>query len=210
VKSIIISIMAYTGSRGTSFPGDPMTRLTIPGALDAIQTTTLGRIRKDDFMPLPMPNPMCAAIGYFLLLDGTLTPLIPFGAIEQVVAHTKNGHFGKMTPQFAHFLRESIDGIYVHPEKYPNGERALRQFRRFLELLFPSRAPLTDAQRARLAEAHIRAVYLMQFMDSWTFDARRLSRCSCQHVLPGGKIVSSCGYYSYHRRFDDRFHVVST
>jgi 7,8-dihydro-6-hydroxymethylpterin dimethyltransferase len=59
-----------------------------------------------------------------------------------------------------------------------------------------------------LAEKHIRTVYLMQFMDAWTFDAKRLSRCSCQHVLPGGKIVPSCGYYSYHRRFDPRFQAV--
>lgn len=32
VKSIILSVMAYTGSRGTGFPGDPRTRLTIPEA----------------------------------------------------------------------------------------------------------------------------------------------------------------------------------
>ncbi len=49
----------------------------------------------------------------------------------------------------------------------------------------------------------------MQFMDPWTFDARRLTRCSCQHVLPDGKIVASCGYYAHHRRFDPRFDTSS-
>lgn len=205
VKSVILSLMAYTGSRGTGFPGDPRTRLTIPEALDHIEATTQGRIKKRDFMPLPMPNPMCAAIGYFLLVDNELTPLIPFGAIEDVVAHTKNAHFGKVTPELTRFLRDSIDAIYADPDKYPDGPQALRTFRKFLDLLFPQGAPLDDRERTKMAERHIRTVYLMQFMDAWTFDAKRLSRCSCQHVLPGGKIVPSCGYYSLHRRLDPRF-----
>jgi len=87
----------------------------------------------------------------------------------------------------------------------PDGERVIRKFRKLLDLVFPRGTALTESERARIAESHIRVVYLMQFMDSWTFDAKRLSRCSCQHILPGGKIVASCGYYTYHRRFDPRF-----
>jgi hypothetical protein len=205
VKSVILSIMTYTGSRGAAFPGDPMRRLTIPEALDDIETATHGRIKKYDFIPLPMPNPMCAAIGYFLLMDNELTPLIPLGEVEEIVAHTKNGHFGKLTPEFDRFIRDAINNIYAQPEKYPQANKLSKKFRNLLKLLFPQDRMLSQEDRLKLAEEHIRVVYLMQFMDSWTFDSRRLSRCSCQHVLPGGKIVSSCGYYSYHRRFDPRF-----
>ncbi len=45
----------------------------------------------------------------------------------------------------------------------------------------------------------------MQFMDSWTFDTERLSKCSCQHLLRGNRRVPSCGYYAYHRQRDARF-----
>lgn len=205
VKGLILSMMTYAGSRGTHFPGDPMTRLTIPEALDAIEKETGGRISKSAFMPLPMPNPMCAAMGYFLLMDNEMTPLIPYGEIEDVVARTKNGHFGSLTADFGEFLKETINRIYANPGKYPNGERVSKKFRKLLELAYPQGRALTDAERARIADEHLRVVYLMQFMDAWTFDSKRLSRCSCQHVLPGGKIVPSCGYYSYHRRFDKRF-----
>lgn len=205
VIAIIISIMAYTGERGTSFTGDPKTRLTIPEALDDMETTTQGRIRKYDFMPLPMPNPMCAAIGYFWRMDRTLTPLIPYGEIEQVVAHTKNGHFGKLTPEFGQFLSEAVNSLYAHPEKYPNAEALLKNFKKLYTMLFPPGQPIGRADQLKVAAEHMRIIYLMQFMDAWTFDSRRLSRCSCQHMLPGGKIVSSCGYYTYHRRFDPRF-----
>ncbi len=201
--------MAYTGSRGTTFPSDPRTRLTIPEALDDIEATTHGRIKKYDFLPLPMPNPMCAAIGYFLLMDNELTPLIPLGEIEQIVAHTQNGNFRKLTPEFGQFIHDTINKIFAYPDKYPQADKLLQKFRKLLQLLFPQDASLSHQERAKLAEKHPRVVYLMQFMDSWTFDAKRLSRCSCQHVLPGGKIVSSCGYYSYHRRFDARFNATS-
>ena len=207
VKSVIVSLMAYTGSRGSKFPSDPMTRLTIPEALDNIQSSTGERIQKRHFMPLPMPNPMCAAIGYFLLMDGELTPLLPYGTIEEVIALTKNGHFGNLTPEFQRFIQDAINDVFAQPDKYPNADRALDKFRRLFGFLFPQDGSLSHEERAALAESHIRVVYLMQFMDAWTFDAKRMSRCSCQHALPGGKIVSSCGYYSYHRRFDPRFHM---
>ncbi|MFH2202668.1 MAG: hypothetical protein ABIJ96_06115, partial [Elusimicrobiota bacterium] len=204
-NGIIISLMTYAGSRGAGFPGDPKTRLTIPEALDNIEAGTKGRIKKYDFMPLPMPNPMCAAIGYFLFMDNELTPLISLGEIEQVVAHTKNGHFGKLTPEFGDFIRDTINAIYANPDRYPHADKLLKKFKRLLKMLFPADKAVTEEERTKLMEDHLRVVYLMQFMDSWTFDSKRLSRCSCQHVLPGGKIVSSCGYYSYHRRFDPRF-----
>ena len=203
VKGVVITLMTYTG-RGAAFPGDPKTRLTIPEALDRIEAGTEGRIKKYDFMPLPMPNPMCAAIGYFLLMDGELTPLIQFGELQDVVSHVKKGHFGTLTPEFAQFIRDTIDRIWAHPSEYPQSERLLQKLKRLLALLFPREA-LSHEERERRAMQHLRIVYLMQFMDSWTYDSKRLNRCACQHVLPGGKIVPSCGYYTYHRRFDPRF-----
>lgn len=204
VKSIIISLMTYSG-RGLEFPGDPLNRLTIPEALDSIEETTNQLLHKKDFMPLPMPNPLCAAIGYYFVMDNELTPLIPLGDLKEIIEYTKNAHFAEFTPEFGNFMRDSMDSIYANPEKYPNSDKLIGKFRFLLKTLFPTDKNLDSKERTKLAEKYIRAVYLMQFMDSWTFDSKRLSRCSCQHVLPDGKIVPSCGYYAYHRRFDERF-----
>jgi uncharacterized radical SAM superfamily Fe-S cluster-containing enzyme len=68
-----------------------------------------------------------------------------------------------------------------------------------VEKLFPvNRQSATEKQA--LAEESIKTVFLMQFMDGWTFDTERLSKCSCQHLLPGHRRVPSCGYYAYHRQ----------
>jgi uncharacterized radical SAM superfamily Fe-S cluster-containing enzyme len=205
VKAIIISLMTYAGKGGSAFPHNPLTRLTIPEALDNIQHGTKGVIDRNDFMPLPMPNPMCAAIGYFMVMDNEITPLLPYGEVKDVLEFMKNGHFAKFSNEFGQYMRDAVNMIYANSERFADSRNLLGKIRKILELLFPLDKPVSDDERAKLSEKHFRAVYLMQFMDSWTFDSRRLSKCSCQHVLPGGKIVSSCGYYSYHRRFDPRY-----
>jgi len=205
VKSVFVSLMTYTGSRGSSFPGDPMGRLTIPAALDAIAEGGGGALPRDCFMPLPMPNPLCAAIGYFLVDDEGILPLQPLAGVDRMLECVKNTHFARPDRRFEAFFRETIDAVYADPERVPDADAALRRLRAFVTRLFPSSAPLSPERRQELAEAGIKTVYLMQFMDAWTFDSARLSKCSCQHLLPDGVRMPSCGYYAYHRRLDRRF-----
>lgn len=208
VKSVHLSMMTYTGQGGAGFPGDPLTRLTIPGALDRLEESSGGALRKRDFMPLTMPNPMCAAIGYFLTMDGELTPLIPLADRDRVIEATKTGLFGTVNADFEALLRDTIDDIYANPERHPDAPKLLSKFKRLVEAVFPP-GGCDRATQLRAAERYIKSVYLFQFMDAWTFDTRRLSKCSCQHVMPDGKIISSCGYYTYHRRQDPRFSFAS-
>jgi uncharacterized radical SAM superfamily Fe-S cluster-containing enzyme len=203
VKTIILSLVARIG-RAKAMPAAGE-RLTIPTALRAVEATSRGAIRVADFMPLTMPNPLCVAIGYFLVLDGEITPLIPLAGLDRTIEFTANSHFGEPDERFARFFRDTIDSVYARQDEIPDAPRLLRNLRRLLERLYPTGSTLDTAARRRLAEEHIKSVYVMQFMDSWTFDSVRLSKCSCQHLLPGRTIMPSCGYYAYHRRFDPRF-----
>lgn len=205
VKSIIVSLMAYCGSRGSEFEIDPLNRLTIPEALGCIEQGSHGTLKKADFMPLPMPNPLCAAIGYFIVLGNEITPLISIMDIDRVIEFTKNAHFARAEDELEKLLRETIDAVFANPKKYPDADKLLATFRTLLKDLFPANRTITCEERRLLAEERIKTVYLMQFMDSWTFDSVRLSKCSCQHLLPDRKVIPSCGYYSYHRQFDPRF-----
>jgi len=205
VKSVFVSLMSYVGSRGSAFPHDPLRRLTIPGALEAIAAGSGGALPEGSFMPLPMPNPLCAAIGYFLVDDEGALPLLPLAGIDHMLESVKNAHFAKPDGRFESFFREMIDRLYADAEPGADTAGALRRLRAFVERLFPPGAPLPPARRKQLAEAGVKTVYLMQFMDAWTFDSVRLSKCSCQHLLGDGVRIPSCGYYVYHRRFDRRF-----
>jgi hypothetical protein len=205
IPSVMMSMMAFAGERGAQFPGDPRTRLTVAGALDCIERTSGGALHKRDFMPLPMPNPICVAVGYFLTLDGEITPVIPLLPIERLIAFTKNANFAVPDERFESLILEIIDRVYAHPELYDQPQALEGKLRRLLGLLFPEDHPLGDVERTRIAEQNLKLVYLMQFMDPWTFDTKRLAKCSCIHLLPDDQLTPSCGYYTYHRHQDPRF-----
>lgn len=198
VKSVMYSLMTYSGKEGRNFYNDPMNRLTIPQAIESIQDSSK-TLKKSDFIPLPMANPMCASIGYFLVMDGEITPLLQFGEREKIVEYIKNGHFGNLTPEFANFIQESIYHIFSNADQYEYPDALLMKFKRLYKLLFPDNQKLTHDQRVKLASEHLRVVYLMQFMDSWSFDSQRLNRCSCQHAFSSGEIIPTCSFYCYHR-----------
>ncbi len=210
VKSVIISMMTYTGSRGSSFDGDPLERLTIPAALDEIDRGAAGLISRHDFMPLPMPNPLCAAVGYFLAMDDEITPLLRHADMTSVVDYAKNSNLGKVDEGLERLLRDTIDSVYARMDQQEDAAMVLQKLKTLLLKLFPEDGGLESEVRRKIAEENMKTVYLMQFMDGWSFDSKRLQKCSCQHLLPGGKIVPSCGYYAYHRRFDTRFGAASS
>ncbi|MFH2008794.1 MAG: radical SAM protein [bacterium] len=210
IKSIILSLMAYAGHGGEQLPFDPMTRLTIPAALEHLEEGAGGAIRKGDFMPLTMPNPMCAAVGYFLVDENGALPLIRAAGLERAIEATKNAHFARADEQYEAFFRGTLERVYAHPELFDDGAAVLARLKRFVSRVFPADRPLSAQERARVTEESVKTVYLMQFMDGWTFDTRRLSKCSCQHLFADGHRIPSCGYYAYHRKRDPRFSAVNS
>ena len=204
IKTVIVSLMAHTGANGSRFAFDPLRRLTIPDAVESIASGSRNAIRKNDFIPVPMPNPICAAVGYFFVDEDGVIPLVGAAGEENTIAAIQNQHFAQADEKMETLFRCMIDNVYANPQEFHAADQMLRRFKRFLGRLFPNRK-LSDAERQTIAEESIKTVFIMQFMDSWTFDTDRLSKCSCQHLLPGNRRVPSCGYYAYHRRMDPRF-----
>jgi uncharacterized radical SAM superfamily Fe-S cluster-containing enzyme len=151
-----------------------------------------------------MPNPICVAIGYFFVDGEGIIPMIRAAGVDETVACIQNQHFAQANEKMEAFFREMINNLYANPAKFPDSNRTLRRLKAFVERLFSGKTR-SAAERQALAEESIKTVFIMQFMDGWTFDTARLSKCSCQHLLPGDRRVPSCGYYAYHRRHDPRF-----
>jgi tetraether lipid synthase len=204
IKTVIVSLMAYTGANGSQFKPNPLRRLTTPDAIDSIAKGSGGAIQREDFIPVPMPNPICAAIGYFFLDGEGVIPMIRAAGVDHTVACIQNQHFAQADEKMEAFFREMINNVYANPGQFPDANRTLRRLKAFVARLFPAEGR-SAAERKALAEESIKTVFIMQFMDGWTFDTERLSKCSCQHLLPGNRRVPSCGYYAYHRQRDARF-----
>jgi len=204
IKSIIVSLMAYTGSNGSRFKPNPLKRLTIPDAIDSIAAGSGTSIHRDDFIPVPMPNPICTAVGYFFVDEEGIIPMIRAAGVDHAVESIQNQHFAQAGPKMESFFREMINNIYANPREFPDSDQILRRLRTFVGKLFHQNGQSATNQEM-LAEESIKTVFIMQFMDSWTFDTERLSKCSCQHLLPGHRRIPSCGYYTFHRQHDTRF-----
>jgi uncharacterized radical SAM superfamily Fe-S cluster-containing enzyme len=127
IKTVIVSLMAYTGANGGRFKPEPLRRLTIPDAVESIALGSAGAIHREDFIPVPMPNPICAAIGYFFVDKEGIIPMIRAAGVDQTVECIQNQHFAQANEKMEAFFREMINNIYANPRKFPDSRRTLRR-----------------------------------------------------------------------------------
>ncbi|MBF0106532.1 MAG: radical SAM protein [Deltaproteobacteria bacterium] len=206
IRTVMLTMMCYTGSHGSHYQGQsPVKRLTALGAIEAMELTTQGLIKKTDFLPLAFSNPACVTLAYYLVDEGEITALYPLGDMNEVIKQTKNKNLGDLTFELETLFTHIIDHIYAHPKKFADGEKLLQKFKRLMQTLFPDGKTISNAERIRLAEERIKGIYLYQLMDKYNFDTSRLSKCVCQHLLPDNRIIPTCAYYSYYRKKDPRF-----
>jgi uncharacterized radical SAM superfamily Fe-S cluster-containing enzyme len=125
-----------------------------------------GRLRYDDFTPLPCGDPNCATIGYLLKTGegGATRSISEFIDFAQVQG----------------FLRDKIryrleDLLQCGCESEPLGA-LLKQF--------------------ELDETHTFRLFIKPFMDAWTWDQDRIDRCCTHVIRPDGQLDSFCRYYA--------------
>ena len=125
-----------------------------------------GKLRFEDFTPLPCGDPNCATIGYLFKLPGGLgvrsaSEFIDFASVQG-------------------FLRDKVryslaDLAQCGCESEPLGD-LLKRF--------------------ELDETHTFRLFIKPFMDARTWDEDRIDRCCTHVIRPDGKLDSFCRYYS--------------
>lgn len=144
----------------------PLQHLNTADIILAAVEQAAGRLRYDDFTPLPCGDPNCATIGYLLKTGegGTTRSISEFIDFAQVQG----------------FLRDKIryrleDLLQCGCESEPLGA-LLKQF--------------------ELDETHTFRLFIKPFMDSWTWDQDRIDRCCTHVIRPDGQLDSFCRYYA--------------
>ena len=66
-----------------------------------------------------MPNPICAAIGYFFVDHEGVIPMIRAAGVDHTVACIQNQHFAQADEKMEAFFREMINNIYANPQEFP-------------------------------------------------------------------------------------------
>ncbi len=182
-------------------------RITIPDAIKLIEKQSGGKIKADDFYPVPFVVPISRAIGalkdhryveftvhphcgmatYILVEENNkLMPITRYGNIEKFMEVMEKVY---KTANAKHKTKAKMQML-----------SALRHVKgNLLRKLLPP--ILKTGSYKSLASLHYRMLMIgmMHFMDPYNFDLERVQRCCIHYGLPDGTLRPFCSYNTIHR-----------
>jgi len=189
-------------------PADPLTRITIPDVLKALEAQTGGLFKLSDFVPVPCCMPTCNFVTYAMLDGDAVTPITRVLEIDQYLDYLKNRTMPGLNDDLLHTLERlwsssakigsdqaaseiaSITPPFTNPHSpIPKSRTASR---------CPSchsHLPL-DAHTPRDLARHVFMVNTRDFMDPWTFNVKNVMKCCVEFLLPDGRMIPFCSYNS--------------
>jgi hypothetical protein len=190
---------AYTGHGGGTFGHDPKDRLTIPGVIRRIDEQTGGKVKYQDFFPLPCSHPQCVSLTYLLRLeDGTAVPFARFIDFEKYTTLLRSSATLPATAEVEDALQDVIHDVFARQDEIERGPEILAALRRSLDEMFPRR-PLDPKESFRVSERQSKSIFLHHYMDRHDFDLERLRKCCHHYPQIDGRIMPACGFNMFHR-----------
>ena len=181
-------------------------RITIPDFMRLCEEQTNGKVKVEDFYPVPTVVPIAKAMGavknkryteftahphcgmatYLFVEDGEITPITHYGNVdkfiktmEKVYEEAQKGHVTRAKIRLLGAIRHVKFGL-------------LRKY--LLPILKTgSYEALGDLQRKTLLLSS------MHFMDPYNFDLERVQSCCIHYAVPDGRIIPFCTMNSIHR-----------
>ncbi|MFQ6135677.1 MAG: tetraether lipid synthase Tes [Candidatus Hydrothermarchaeales archaeon] len=219
VKGVNFQPVSFAG-RVESRDLDNM-RITIPDLLKLIEKQTEGRIRVEDFYPVPSvdsisrfisawkgeaksllsTHPLCGAATYVFIdeEDGRekLIPLPRFVKIDRVL-------------ELAGELAEDVE----KNKTLGKAEGFAKFSKEFMKLIDIKKLPrsidvprlilnvVKKGNREGLVEFSKKTLFIgtMHFQDPYNIDCDRVSRCVIHYATPDGRVIPFCSYNILHRR----------
>src|SRR6266540_1537048 len=199
ILSLNFQPAAYTGHGGGAYGHDAMDRLTIPGVIRRIDEQTAGKVRFDDFSPLPCSHPQCVSLTYLLRLhDGTHVPFSRFVDFKKYGTLLRSSATLPASPEIHDAMLDVIHDVFARQDEIERGPEILAALRRTLDVMFPER-PLTPQEAVRLGEQQSKSIFLHHYMDRHDFDLERLRKCCHHYPQLDGRIMPACGFNMFHR-----------
>ncbi len=182
-------------------------RITIPDFMRLCEEQTSGKVKVDDFYPVPTVVPIAQAIGaikhkryveftahphcgmatYLFVENGEIIPITRYGNVEKFVKtmekiyeEATKGHVTRAKVRLVGALRHVKFGIlrkHILPVLKTGSYEALGELQRKTILLSS-----------------------MHFMDPYNFDLERAQSCCIHYAVPDGRIIPFCTMNSIHRQ----------
>ena len=181
-------------------------RITITDFMRLCEEQTNGKIRMNDFYPVPTVVPISKAVGalkgkryveftahphcgmatYLFVENGDIVPITKYGNVDKFI--------------------ESIQKVY---EDAAQGKTKKAKFRllaalRHIKFSFLRKyvwRVLREGSYEALGDLQRKSILLssMHFMDPYNFDLQRVENCVIHYAVPDGRIIPFCTMNSIHR-----------
>jgi 7,8-dihydro-6-hydroxymethylpterin dimethyltransferase len=194
VRGVNFQPVTHTG-RHPDF--DPLDRVTIPEVVGSIADQTAGVFTKSDFVPVPCCNPGCQSVTYAYVEDGKVTPLPRLLNVDDYLDYITN----RTWPEFSSDIKVALEGLWSSSAA-PGADTLADQF----ECVTCDLGLITTGHE--LAK-HVFAISVKDFMDTYTFDVKKVMKCCVEIITPEGKMIPFCSYNNVGYREADRAHMAA-
>jgi len=184
-------------------------RITIPDLIHLAEEQTNGRIKADDWYPVPTVVPIAKVAASIVGRGFPEFSCHPHCGMATYIIPTWRGY--KPITAFADVdgLLDALDAA-VGLENKDQAKKMLKDavkkhvskgflFRYFLPILW-------KGEYEALRRLHYKMIMVgsMHFMDPYNFDVDRVQRCIIHYATPDGRIIPFCSYNSIHRPLVER------
>ncbi|HET9221046.1 MAG TPA: radical SAM protein, partial [Roseiflexaceae bacterium] len=185
-------------------PGDPLTRITIPDVLKALESQTNSLFKLSDFVPVPCCMPTCNFVTYAMLDGDAVLPITRFLAIDQYLDYLKNRTLPGLDDELLHALERLWSSSAMAGSDHATADvqltlsgHALPMQGRTVERCSACHASLPlSAHTVRDLARHIFMINTRDFMDPWTFNVKNVMKCCVEFLVPDGRMIPFCAYNS--------------
>ncbi len=177
----------------------PLERLTVPGVIAALEEQSGGLLKKQDFIPLPCPNPECVSLTYLLRLDdGSYVPFPRFVEMEKYLGMLSQSATIAPNRETEEALQGIINDLWSTAGEVPDCDCITRALKRaLLEMFDGSKGERRNMMRA--AERQAKSIFIHHYMDRYNFDLARVIKCCHHYPLADGRVMPICAHNLFHR-----------
>jgi len=173
---------------------DPLNHITLPDILLKIETQTKGLYVKNDFFPIPCPDPHCSACTFSYIDPETKE----FTTIRRLVDIEDYLDFFTNTtlPSNAEIaIRDALEGLFSMTTT-PGSKELVEGYCVACGIDFN-----LESIKSALDDyiEHLKMITIKPFQSAWDLDVKRLMKCCIHEVLPDGKIMPFCAYNAIYR-----------
>lgn len=178
----------YSGGRNAPNDFEPTVRLTTPDVPKLLGEQSGGRLRGDDFIPVPCPDNRCQMLSYLRLDSRGATSINRLVDIEGLLDYYNRFTNVEQMGDAIKSIREKVYEMWSASAACGNSDQPSLVHLKEEECLPCCNITLPEH------DGRFFAIGVHGMMDVWNYDVHRLERCCVMELTLDGRLIPFCLY----------------